>query len=84
MKKKVTRVKGMTFDHSNRGPYRPRMSEAQKNFIRGYACCLANAINLEDWRYSQIGGGVTIAEMEMAGVEPSDLETIKAAQKIGD
>ena len=60
------------------------MNKTEKAWIRGYTCCLANAINLEDWRYSQIGGGLSIEEMESAGAEANDIETIKAAKKVGN
>lgn len=56
------------------------MEQHQKDFIRGFACCLANAISLEDWRPSQIGGGITIEQMIEAGVDKADLKTIKSAK----
>jgi hypothetical protein len=53
------------------------MEQHEKYFIRGFACCLANAISLEEWRYSQIGGGITIEQMIEAGVDKSEIKTIK-------
>lgn len=86
MEKRIVekRITGMTFNMDQSGRAKPKMSKSDKDFIRGFACCLANAINLEDWRYSQIGGGVSILDMEMAGVDEQDLKTIKAARKIGN
>ena len=53
------------------------MDEETKAFTRGFACCLANAIRLEDYRPSQIAGGITLDLFRKAGVDESDLKVIK-------
>lgn len=78
------RIPKSTFNMKVSGRAKPAMKKADRDFIRGYACCLANAINLEDWRFSQIGGGISIADMELAGVDAGDLKTIINSRKIGN
>jgi hypothetical protein len=74
MYKKIPRAQ---INMSAQGISKPKMSKADKYFIRGFACCLSNAISLEDWRPSQIGGGITVFDMRIAGVEESDIRIIE-------
>lgn len=69
------------FNMSVQGRSKPKMSKADRDFIRGYAACLSAAVSLEDWRPSQIGGGISVLDMRVAGVEDRDIKIIDRAEK---
>lgn len=60
-----------------------RMSAADKHWTRGYATALAtcyrNHHEKDTVRHAMIGDGITIEELERAGVESYDLDVIKEA-----
>jgi hypothetical protein len=56
-----------------------KQAQEDKAFIRGYACCMANMVSVEDWRPSQSTGGFTLDAFKAAGVDERDLEIITEA-----
>lgn len=48
-------------------------------FTQGYACCLANAVQLESWNPRDISGGYTLETFKEAGVDEYDLNRLKKA-----
>ena len=57
-----------------------------KSFLQGYACCLAALIRSEGGVNTTAlelfqGGFTSVNEAQKAGVDPSDLETLRQHQK---
>lgn len=48
------------------------------SWVQGFACCLANAVELESFSPRDIGGGMKIEDFEAAGVEEYDLNRLRA------